>query len=232
MEVHHHPHVEKKSFKEYLLEGLMIFLAVTMGFFAENIREHFAELKTVREYLSASHEELLRNKTNIENDQHFLIIQLPVVDSLITIFNTETENKDLKKTAYLFSKSITDYIPNIETVAYQKIVNSGGLKSIDSDTLKNYLAQYIDAIEKFKIFNERISNVLFNRFPDMGKHMDIYNIIKNKPNEVKPFPNLKLEDRRELICLLLDEYEQYRFAIKELNDIGKLNSKLLQIIHE
>ena len=31
MEVHHHPKVEKKNFKEYLLEGLMIFLAVTLG---------------------------------------------------------------------------------------------------------------------------------------------------------------------------------------------------------
>ena len=43
MEVHHHPHVEKKSFKEYLLEGLMIFLAVTMGFFAESIRENITK---------------------------------------------------------------------------------------------------------------------------------------------------------------------------------------------
>ena len=32
MEVHHHPHVEKKSFKEYFLEFLMIFLAVTLAF--------------------------------------------------------------------------------------------------------------------------------------------------------------------------------------------------------
>jgi hypothetical protein len=39
MEVHHHPTVDKKNFKEYFLEFLMIFLAVTMGFFAENIRE-------------------------------------------------------------------------------------------------------------------------------------------------------------------------------------------------
>src|SRR5919205_297932 len=49
MEVHHHPHVEKKNFKEYLLEGLMIFLAVTMGFFAENLREYTkdnAEIKS------------------------------------------------------------------------------------------------------------------------------------------------------------------------------------------
>ena len=43
MEVHHHPHVEKKSFKEYLLEGLMIFLAVSMGFIAENIRENITK---------------------------------------------------------------------------------------------------------------------------------------------------------------------------------------------
>src|SRR5882762_10075503 len=42
MEVHHHPNVEKKNFKEYLLEGLMIFLAVTMGFFAESLRENIA----------------------------------------------------------------------------------------------------------------------------------------------------------------------------------------------
>jgi hypothetical protein len=43
MEVHHHPQVERKSFNEYILEGLMIFLAVTMGFFAENIRENISD---------------------------------------------------------------------------------------------------------------------------------------------------------------------------------------------
>jgi hypothetical protein len=50
MEVHHHPdlHHEKKPWKEYLLEGLMIFLAVTMGFFAETIREHYTEHKNAK----------------------------------------------------------------------------------------------------------------------------------------------------------------------------------------
>ena len=50
MEVHHHPHVAKKNFKEYFLEFLMIFLAVTMGFIAENLREHFTERSNAREY--------------------------------------------------------------------------------------------------------------------------------------------------------------------------------------
>jgi len=39
MEVLPHAHVEKKRSREYFLEFLMIFLAVTPGFFAENIRE-------------------------------------------------------------------------------------------------------------------------------------------------------------------------------------------------
>lgn len=45
MEVHHHPdlHHKEKPWKEYLLEGLMIFVAVTMGFFAESLREHIAK---------------------------------------------------------------------------------------------------------------------------------------------------------------------------------------------
>jgi hypothetical protein len=38
MEVHHYPQGEKKYFKDYFLEFLMIFLAVTLGFIAENIR--------------------------------------------------------------------------------------------------------------------------------------------------------------------------------------------------
>jgi hypothetical protein len=50
MEVHHHPDVEKKGLKEYLLEGLMIFLAVFMGFIAENIREDYTEHKKAQEY--------------------------------------------------------------------------------------------------------------------------------------------------------------------------------------
>ena len=44
MEVHHHPnlHHKPKPWKEYILEYLMIVLAVTTGFFAESLREHIS----------------------------------------------------------------------------------------------------------------------------------------------------------------------------------------------
>jgi hypothetical protein len=55
MEVHHHPdlHHKRKNFREYFLEFLMIFLAVTMGFLAESLREHFGDKEKEREYVAA-----------------------------------------------------------------------------------------------------------------------------------------------------------------------------------
>lgn len=51
MEVHHHPRVEKKKFKEYLFEFIMIFLAVTLGFIAENIRERVGNRERERHFV-------------------------------------------------------------------------------------------------------------------------------------------------------------------------------------
>ena len=53
MEVHHHPQLEhkEKPWKEYLLEGLMIFLAVSLGFIAENVRENLSEKNKKKELI-------------------------------------------------------------------------------------------------------------------------------------------------------------------------------------
>jgi hypothetical protein len=53
MEVQHHPHVKKKNFKEYFLEFVMIFLAVTMGFIAENIREDITEHQRAKTFAAS-----------------------------------------------------------------------------------------------------------------------------------------------------------------------------------
>src|SRR5665213_3022436 len=67
MEVHHHPEVEKKGFKEYLLEGLMIFLAVNMGFFAESLREHIAEHDRANEIIAAFVKDIKKDTASLNN---------------------------------------------------------------------------------------------------------------------------------------------------------------------
>jgi hypothetical protein len=58
MEVHHHPGIEKKNFMQYFLEFLMIFLAVTLGFFAESLREHLHNNEIAKESIQSMVEDL------------------------------------------------------------------------------------------------------------------------------------------------------------------------------
>jgi hypothetical protein len=55
MEVHHHSdlHHNAKTWKSYFLEFLMIFLAVTLGFFAENIREKIVNNEKELHYMES-----------------------------------------------------------------------------------------------------------------------------------------------------------------------------------
>jgi len=58
MEVHHHSHHGKKKWTEYFWEFLMLFLAVTLGFFVENQREHFIENKREVAFIHSAMEDL------------------------------------------------------------------------------------------------------------------------------------------------------------------------------
>src|SRR5271169_2081145 len=95
MEVHHHPHVEKKSFKEYFLEFLMIFLAVTMGFVAENIRENYTEKENAKKYLEAYRDELVQQKNVFDAYKKTYQNKVVICDSIKGIFFTGEENKKI-----------------------------------------------------------------------------------------------------------------------------------------
>ena len=90
MEVHHHPdfHHKPKKWREHILEFIMIFLAVSMSFFAESYREHLVERKKEKEYIKSMVEDL-------RNDSSFLAIcineRIPYhiawMDSAIHLYN-------------------------------------------------------------------------------------------------------------------------------------------------
>lgn len=96
MEVHHHPQLEhkEKPWKEYLLEGLMIFLAVTMGFFAENIRENIAEKHKKKETLEAVAYDLERDIKQIETHITLNKRRLRIFDSLNSLIQLPADKID------------------------------------------------------------------------------------------------------------------------------------------
>src|SRR4029079_7010683 len=67
MEVHSHSHhlTHKKKWTEYFLEFLMLFLAVFLGFLAENFREHQVEKERAKQYIFSFCEDLKKDTARI-----------------------------------------------------------------------------------------------------------------------------------------------------------------------
>ena len=72
MEVHHPHHAtHTKKWTAYLLEFLMLFLAVFLGFVAENIREHAVEKTRARELLKSFVVDLKKDTSELNQLQNF-----------------------------------------------------------------------------------------------------------------------------------------------------------------
>ena len=141
MEVHHHPHVEKKRFKEYFLEFIMIFIAVTLGFFAESYREHLKNNEEI-------HENIQSILTDLESDvAHFnAILDMNVygynaADSLISLLHNDISNT---RQIYFYARATTAnvgyYYTNSKTFDLMKA--SGMLKLIHPRNLLDSLGLY------------------------------------------------------------------------------------------
>jgi len=148
MEVHHHPHVEKKAFKGYLLEGLMIFLAVTMGFFAESYREHLAERKEEKDFIQTFIEDL---KTDTVRINRQLIaernLKLKSIDSLLFLLSNQ-QIKGHENDLYYFGRTVTRYTAfqsNDRTVTQLK--NSGALRLIRNEAAADSIISYQKDVE-------------------------------------------------------------------------------------
>jgi hypothetical protein len=89
MEVHHHPdlHHEKKPWKEYLLEGLMIFVAVVMGFIAENVRESITEHKRATEFAQSYYTDIKKDTVEIDHALRFGKHRMAAIDSILTVLH-------------------------------------------------------------------------------------------------------------------------------------------------
>jgi hypothetical protein len=143
MEVHHHPEVEKKSFKAYILEGLMIFLAVTMGFFAESLREHINEHERAKEYAITLFADLKQDTAELHGYIAYNKKANANVDSLMQLLSDADPKQVPAGKLYwfgLWGGAYRVFIPNNATL--QEMKNSGSLRYFANLPLNRKLVQY------------------------------------------------------------------------------------------
>ena len=142
MEVHHHPEVEKKTFKEYLLEGLMIFIAVMMGFFAENIRENITNNEHARQLTSQLVQDLKADTAQLNKAYNFQANIVKANDSLFVLLQQPLAKTDLKKIQKLIISSHNLFPFHPTGGASAAIKNELHLKQFAESKIISHIAQY------------------------------------------------------------------------------------------
>ena len=107
MEVHHHSHHPKK-WKEYATEFIMLFAAVTLGFFAENYREGIVEQHKKEKLLHSVVDNFKLDKKEIETHRNQINGRIKTAEHFLVLLNTDltTVNKiDFYRTILFFAEN-------------------------------------------------------------------------------------------------------------------------------
>jgi|SRR6185312_2916055 len=176
MEVHHHPQLEHKpkSWKEYLLEGLMIFLAVTMGFFAETIREGISDSAKGGEYIKSFVHDLRADTAALSKLLAFDEKKVSRLNGQFACFDSISNNPGSAPCLVMLVKNSTFNIRmDFSDGTLQQLKNAGGFRLLnveDKDSIIAYdVAERHFGDFEFTVFQQQQDNIR-NTYEDVGNY--------------------------------------------------------------
>jgi len=150
MHVHHHPTIHRKDLRDYIFEGLMIFMAVTLGFFAEKIRENFTERSKEKEFVVSMIEDVQTDIANIDKSIAINKIRVLKLDTLANYCFNYKGNPAEEAAFYTVIKFCIrhpDFVSPVERTMFQ-LKNSGGMRLIEDKAAADSIIFYDDVAKK------------------------------------------------------------------------------------
>ena len=126
-----------KKYGKYILELIIIFLGITLSFWVENYREDLEEIKIERKYLEGLIIDLERDKESLISWKEIRQRQQNSGFRILKFYEGEQLNVDTFYYNYYTILPFYDFIPNTNT--YDEIINSGHLRLIRNQDIKNDL---------------------------------------------------------------------------------------------
>jgi hypothetical protein len=148
----------QRNLKSYFIEFLLLFLAVTLGFFTENYREALLERKTEKMYLESLIADFAQDTLKIDYSIQSKLNKDLYFDSLYTILYEMPKPWPTRKLYYI-SRFLVIREPFYGTEGtIKQLENSGGFKLIRNHSLIDKINRYTAAKEK--IYQIQISRDL------------------------------------------------------------------------
>ena len=144
METHAH-HLHKApghGWLHYLFEFFMLFLAVTLGFFVENWRDHYSENRRERQFIITLVEDLRSDTTQLTQDILAGKNLETMIDSLISLLALPIQSS-AEARIYYYARNVSRpvlFFPNDRTILQLK--NSGLLRIIRKLNVSNEIMYY------------------------------------------------------------------------------------------
>jgi len=198
MEVHHHPdiHHKPKKWKEYFLEFLMIFLAVTMGFIAENIREHQTEKKIGRELIHSLVDDLKADTAEFNSNAKFWTTRLKGIDSLRYYIQPGIKSNNTLRIYYWVEEMFEFADFKYHDATIQQLRNTGNFRLIQKHNIIDSLIAYDGSVKSlyFNVENTARIEYLFLRHMQTELFNSIY--FKRFSNQL---PDTKNTEKSSLV---------------------------------
>jgi len=230
MEIYH-PHGihHKRKFKDYIFEFIMLFMAITGGFFMENIRESFADRHKEKEYIGSLVKDIEFDTTNIQRILRGNQRQIKYIDSLINLLESPIQTKNLQK-FYIFTFSylnnFDEFTPHDITIIQLK--NSSGLRLIENKSISDSIVLYYSDIDHFRENNEKTYNqFVWDNVKLEMMFMDFIAIEKGKFNL---YDTTKIKEIKEFKNRALMFKDAIRWDSHVLNDFYKQGASLVRKI--
>jgi hypothetical protein len=162
MEVHHHPNVKKKNFKEYFLEFLMIFLAVTMGFFAESIRENISNGHKESKYMESLVADLQSDTTQTDVAINRWKKYNDNTDSLLFFLKKDMNQENINMLYHLLSNDFFHFnLFKYNNKTIEELKSSGDFRLIKKEKIADKIMAY-DLDMKYILIQEQDVKDLMN----------------------------------------------------------------------
>ena len=231
MEVHHHAHHPKK-WKEYISEFLMLFLAVTLGFFAENKREEMVENHREKQYMQSLYEDLKKDTSMLNTLEAFDNIQITKIDTVNNVINNNIWNDSTTKYIYRANlKTLGNLRLSLNERTSSQLKNSGGMRMIENQDLSNKISEYWELSEVTKNMGGNIEELKLKAREKSYSIFDQKYYINTSTGEIASNAKLMTYDK-----LVLTEYanrlNHIRNSMKNVRTpfIVKLNDKAKELI--
>jgi hypothetical protein len=185
MEVHHSHHpTHKKKWSEYIIEFVMLFAAVTLGFFAENQREHYVEGLRETQFMESLMEDLAKDKSEINSARGFITTQISNIDTAISLLSKNQWTPENIKIFYRVSLKTGGNRPMTFIDKTSSQLKTGGMRLIRDKNVSRLITEYWQLIAQLNEFESQtifmykanIKNMTY-KIIDGTKYIDVKNRI-------------------------------------------------------